>query len=144
MQDAQAVAAVGDIGEDAGIYCANFHVVYIVQLAVRVKHLIEARVLGLLDVDEGDSVLASGDIRMRSRDCDIARVLQFHKCAGHDVRVRKVGYVEHLHSLVIGDEGVAELHGDALRIREIRRGDFCRHARGERVIEVDDDEASVA
>ena len=58
--------------------------------------------------------------------------------------MREIGDVEHLQSLAIGDERVAELHGDALRVVEIGRADFRRHARRERIIEVDDDEAAVA
>src|SRR5580700_7193445 len=58
--------------------------------------------------------------------------------------MREIGHVERLQSLAIGDEGIAELYGDALRVHKIGRANFRRHARREGIIEIDDDEASVA
>ena len=58
--------------------------------------------------------------------------------------MREIGHVERLQPLAIGDEGIAELHGDALRVGQIGRANFRRHARRERIIEIDDDEPAVA
>jgi hypothetical protein len=40
---------------------------------------------------------------------------------------------------VVSYEGIAELHGDSLRVRQIGRAYFRGHARREGIIEIDDD-----
>src|SRR5580700_11059250 len=58
--------------------------------------------------------------------------------------MREIGHVERLQSLAIGGDGITEMYSDALRVHKIGRANFRRHARREGIIEIDDDEASVA
>src|SRR5882724_6479701 len=53
LDHSQAITAVGGEGEEAGTDHAEFYVVEVVDRAVSVEDLIEARLLGAFDVDDG-------------------------------------------------------------------------------------------
>ncbi len=55
--------------------------------------------LGLLDVDQRHSILPGGNISVRPRDNDVARVAHRHRRARNDARMRQIGHVEHFQSL---------------------------------------------
>ena len=132
MQNAKSVSAVGHKCESAGVNHANLYVVHVVELAVRIEDLIEAWGLGIFDVNNGDSVFTRGNLGVRSRDVDIAGVIQSNFGVHDELRMRELGYVEHFHSVSIDDKCIAELHGDPARIVESGCADVGSDARGER------------
>src|SRR5205807_1088401 len=96
----------------------------------------ERRFFGTFDVDDDHSLRAAGDVRVRARDVDAARVGD--RYASGDARVIRIGDVDARQSTARRDEGVAELHGDAGGLFQFRnRG---HDARRERLVDVDDDE----
>ena len=90
LQDAQTVAAIGNVCENTGVHCADFYAVHIIQFAAGSKHLIEPGMLGLFGIDQRDSVFSRRDIRICPRDGNVAYVVDGHELARHDERVRQV------------------------------------------------------
>src|SRR5207302_6588716 len=68
----QPVLAVGDVGEGGGVRRGHFDVVRVVRKVVIPQK--ERRFFGTFDVDDDHSLRAAGDVRVRARDVDAARV----------------------------------------------------------------------
>src|SRR5712691_5965700 len=143
LQDAEAVLAVGDEGESAGGDHADFHVVHVVELAFGREQLLELWRLGLLNVEDGESLLPRRDVRIGSGDVHVAGVLKRNDGVGNGLGPREIRHIENFESVAIGDERIAELDGNPARVAESRRADGGGDARGERIIEIHDDERPV-
>ena len=59
------------------------------------------------------------------------------------LRLREIGDVENFEAVAVGDERVAELHGDGARTVESRGTDCRSDAWRERIIQINDDERLV-
>ena len=109
LHDAQAVLAVGQVGELAGVGDAELHVVQVVDAAAGVEDLVDPRLLGVRRCRRSPAPACP---RRRRRRCGPRR------CCGRPrvgscvtgARLGQVGDVEHLDALLVADEGVAELH----------------------------------
>ncbi len=126
LNHADTIAAIGGKSEEAGADHAELHVIEVVDDAVGVEDLVEAWLLGALNVDDGESLLSSGDVSVRARDVQIAGVFQGNKRAGDRLRLGEIGYVKHLQAFAIHHKRIAKLHGDPVRGFEKRRADFRR------------------
>jgi hypothetical protein len=137
LQYAQAVVPVGDVGIKAGVGHRYFDLMHIVKLPIGVVHLIEARLFGLLDVDDGDAIFAIGDVGVSARHIHVVRVIESDFRAFHETSLIGHRHIDDFQTLFIDDEGIAELDGDGMRFFERNLLDqFRLH----RVVDVDDDE----
>src|SRR5207245_9683669 len=98
LQDAQAVFAVGDEGESAGGDHADFHVVHVVELAFGREQLLKLWRLGLLNVDDGESLLPRGPVGIGTRDIYVAGVLKRNDGVGDGLGLREIRHIENFKS----------------------------------------------
>src|SRR5450432_38184 len=124
LDDAHAVMTVGGEGEEAGADHAELQVVQVVDGAVGVEDLVEMRLLGALDIDDGEALLASGYVGVGTGDVEVVGVLQRDDGVFDRLGLGEVGYVENLKTVGIDHEGIAELDGDAARTFEEGHADF--------------------
>ena len=143
LENAETVLAVGDESESAGGDHADFYVIDVVEVAFCGEELIELWFVGLLYIDDRQTLLARGDVGVGARDVDVARVFERDDGVGDRLGLREVGYVQNFEAVAIGDEGVAELHGDAAGIVERGRADGGGDPRRERIVEVNNHERFV-
>src|SRR5882724_891165 len=75
----------------------------------------------MFDVNDGQSLCSGGDVCIRSRNINAVRLSigNRHKRAIDKFRSFWIGYVDNLQTFVIGDEYIAELDGDRLRILQL-------------------------
>ncbi len=76
LQNAQAVAAIGDKSESSGVHHSDFYVVNIVQLMIAVEELIEFRSFRIFDVDDAEAIFPGGDVGVSPREINIAGVVE--------------------------------------------------------------------
>ena len=81
LQNAQAIFAVGNEGERAAGDHADFHVVDIVELAIRGKELIQFRSFRLFHVDQRQALFAGGNIGVGARDVNVSCILREARAA---------------------------------------------------------------
>ena len=74
LDDAQAVLAVGDVGEEPAVGHAELDVARVVDRAAGVEHLVEPRLLGPLDVDDRQPCWARRDVGVRPREVEAVRL----------------------------------------------------------------------
>src|SRR5271170_601187 len=143
LQNAKAVLTVGDERERAAGDHADLDVVGVVDGSVRGVLLVEARLFGIFDVDDGHAGFALRHIRVSARHINVSRILERDSALLLEPRVRQVGHVQGLQSRAVHYKCVTELNCDAAWIVEIWSADGCRDAGGERIIEVDDNQGLV-
>jgi hypothetical protein len=117
----------------------DFHIVHIIQRAVPVERLVDHRLLRPFDVDDDDSLLSAGDVRVCARDVDVARIGDRQRCG--DARLHRVGHIDGVQATRVRHECIAELHRDACGLFDLRqrRDD----ARRQRLVDVDDDQSAL-
>jgi len=143
LQDTKAVFAVGDEGEGGGGDHADFHVVDIVELTIGGEKLFKFGCGGIFHIDESESLLSGGNVSVGASGINVATVGERNQgiCDGRGMS--EIGDVENLHSVVVDEEGIAELDGDGARVIKEGRGESGGDFGNERVIEIDDDERFV-
>jgi hypothetical protein len=135
------IMSVGQQRKTARVHHADLHIVQIVDLSCSREHVLDARRLWTFDVDDGETIVARGDIRVRARCVHVARVFQWDHCARDRHRPIERRHVEHFEALPVRNKRIAELHRDAPRIVQVRRADLGCHLRLFRIVDVDNDEA---
>ncbi len=140
LDDLEAVLAVGDVGEQGCVRGADDHVVGVGEFSAGVEHLVELRLFGPRDVDDGQAFGAVGDVGVGAGDVELPRVAQAQERALHFARVGGLRDVDHVQAVGGGDEGVAELHLYGARVGD---GDGRDQARFERIGHVEHDDAGV-
>src|SRR5882762_2102028 len=116
LQNAQAVAAIGDKRESSGVHHADFYVVHVVQLMVGVEELIEFRSFRIFDVDDAQAVFSGGDVGVSPREINVTGIVEREFGVGDRLGMREVGGVEYFEADAVNNECVAELHGNAARV----------------------------
>src|SRR5216683_2854693 len=143
LENAEAVPAVGDESEGAGGDHTNFYVVDVVELAFGGEELVKLWHVGFFYVNDGEALLPCRDVSVSAPDVDVAGVFEGNQRMADQFRQRKLGDVQNFQAVAIHDERVAELDRDAAGIVELWSADGRGDARGEWIVEGDDDESFV-
>ena len=110
LHNPQAILPIRDKRIHRSCYGTNLHGMCVIQLAVRVEHLIELRPLRILNVYDSKPVRPIGDIGIGARHIELMRMTQAHHRPRHCPRMLRIGEADHLHPLVVCDKRVKELN----------------------------------
>ena len=98
----------------------------------------------MFHIHDRHALFSGSDIGVGAGHVEVARVCELNHRAGHAAWAEQIGNVQHLESLRINHERVAELDGEATWLRQKRGADF-RHDPGlQRVIEVNHHQTAIA
>jgi hypothetical protein len=134
LQNPKAISCVGDEGEYAAGDHSDFHVVGIVNHAVRIVFLVVARLFRILDVNKRQAKSSVGNIGVGSRHAHISRITERNLPFLEQLWARQIRHVQPFQSIAVHNEGIAELYGDSARIVEFWRADGRGDARCERMV----------
>src|SRR5205814_8993413 len=95
LHPAHPVLAIRQVGELAGVGNAELHVLQVVDAAVGIVDLVDARPFRLLDVEDDQSGRAAGDVGVGASEVNAVGVAQFQLANGHrSVEARDVQYLD--------------------------------------------------
>ena len=141
LEDSKAVFAIGDKGVHRGVDGADLDGAGVVQLAAGVEYLVNLRVLGILDLNDGEAVWAVCDIGISAGEIESIGAAEFDGGGLDWDGVFGVGNIEDFEAFVISYECVAELDGDGAGIGEPAAGYLTNYAGIEGIAYIDNDEA---
>ena len=137
----EAVRAVRDIGEVAGVCDPDLHVAAVRDLAAGVEVFHQARLLRVLHVDDRHALVARADVGVGPDHVAAVRAARHVDLGALDqLRLRVVGQVDDAQALARRDEAVAELDRDLVRIGDLQLG---ADRRLDRIGEVDGDQRAI-
>ena len=96
------------------------------------------------DIHYHHSLLAGGDVGIGARGGDVAGVGDRNQRAGHYSWRREIGGVENFQAIFVGDEAVAELHGNPGWPAQLRRADPGGDLGRRRIVQVNHHQSGVA
>src|SRR5205814_994592 len=120
----ESVLAVRDQSILPGCHHTELDIVHIVEFAVRREFRLEPRLLGPLDVNDGDAFATGSHIRIGARDRHIACVCKRDLSSGNQPRLIEMSDVKHLESIRVCNKRIAELDGDTCWIAQFRCADL--------------------
>ena len=127
------ILAIGDKGKLLGADHPDLHIAHIVQRPSGIEHLRQLRLFGLLDIDDGNPVLAGGNIRIRAGHINVAGIVDRHLRLSNRHWMIKMRHIEDFQPSAINHKGIAELNRNSPRIIQHRRANLRNDLRMQRI-----------
>ena len=108
LDDSQSVFAVGDVRKLTDVGNTQFDIVRVVDFPIGIVDLIDMGLGWIGDIQDGQSLVAGGDVSISSSEVDAMRIVEFDRMHMH--RRAQFGHIEYFNPILVANERVSKLH----------------------------------